>query len=132
MKKEEQWLQVNNYLWIEDYCLEKQGVYKKHKDEWGADLYMIDDKFFIMVGQDKAGKEIITLKQNIATNEKLQKEYPKMIVPGYYMNKQHWSSVYFDEKPTNELLKRMIDEAYEVLLSSFSKKRQMEIEDGII
>jgi len=123
---------MDNYLWIEEYCLDKVGVYKKFKDEWNADLYMIDNKFFIMCASDKSGRKIISFKQKIVTNLKLIKEHPDMIVPGYYLNKQHWVSVYVDQNPSVDLLKSMIDEAYEVILSAFSKKRQEEIKDGII
>ena len=123
---------MDKYLWIENYCLAKPGVYKVFKEEWGCDLYMIDNKYFIMCGHDKVGREIITLKQNPETNRLLQEKYPESIVPGYYCNKVHWSSVYFDQNPRDTLLKEMIDEAYLVLFNNFSKKRQIEISEGVI
>lgn len=121
-----------NYNWIEEYCLEKNGVYKTFKEEWNATLYMIDNKYFILQTHDKEGRNIITFKLNETTNIKLQKEYPDMIVPGYYCNKKLWSSVYFDKKPDKKLLQELINESYEVLLSNFSKKRQQEIKEYIL
>ena len=47
--------------------------------------------------------------------------------PGYYMNKKHWNSIKVNGSISDQLLKDMLDEAYELVLSSFSKKRQLEI-----
>ena len=121
-----------DYNWIEDYCINKIGVYKNFKEEWNAILYMIDNKYFIMQTKDKNERDIITFKLKEESNINLQKEYPDMIVPGYYCNKKLWSSVYFDQNPSKELLQKLIDESYEVLLSSFPKKRQLEIKEGIL
>ncbi|MBU9905319.1 MmcQ/YjbR family DNA-binding protein, partial [Thomasclavelia ramosa] len=49
------------------------------------------------------------------------------IIPGYYMNKKHWNSIKVNGSISDQLLKDMLDEAYELVLSSFSKKRQLEI-----
>jgi len=117
---------------LENYCLEKIGVHKHFKEEWNAHLYMIDSKYFIMETKDKEGRDILTFKLNEFTNQRLQKEYPKLVVPGYYCNKKLWSSVYVDQHPTNELIRDLVDESYTALLSTFSKKRQEEISEGIL
>ena len=49
------------------------------------------------------------------------------IIPGYYMNKEHWNSVKPDGKVPDDLLKDLLDKSYELVLSGFSKKRQREI-----
>jgi len=121
-----------NYDWIENYALGKIGVYKVFKEEWNAYLYMIDNKYFIMQTKDKEGRDIITFKLEEAVNLNLRKEYPEMIVPGYYSNKKLWSSVYFDQNPPKELLQDLINQSYEVLLNSFPKKRQLEIKEGLL
>lgn len=121
-----------NYNWIEDYCLSKLGTHKTFKEEWNAVLYMIDNKYFILQAHDKEGRDIITFKLSEETNVRLQKNYPDMIVPGYYCNKKLWSSVYFDQNPSKELLQELIDESYGVLLSNLPKKRQLEIREGIL
>ena len=54
-------------------------------------------------------------------------EQHKDIIPGYYMNKKHWNSIKVNGSISDQLLKDMLDEAYELVLSSFSKKRQLEI-----
>ena len=43
------------------------------------------------------------------------------------MNKKYWNSIKVNGSISDQLLKDMLDEAYELVLSSFSKKRQLEI-----
>lgn len=115
-----------NYTWIDEYCLSKKGVEKDFKEEWNAFRYMIMGKMFGMQGTDKVGKPIITIKLDPMLSTSLREQYSD-IVPGYYMNKTHWSSLYLEGSVPDEILKTMLDNGYDILLRSFSKKRQEEI-----
>lgn len=117
---------MSNYQWLDDYCTSKKGATKDHKIEWEADRFMIKNKMFLMHGADNKGKEIITLKLEPMYGQLLREQY-KSIIPGYYMNKEHWNSVYTDGSVPDDLLKSMIDKSYNLILSSFSKKIQAEI-----
>jgi predicted DNA-binding protein (MmcQ/YjbR family) len=115
------------YEWIDSYCLAKKGAEKDYKPEWQATRYMIRGKMFAMQGGDKEGKPIITVKLEPMFGSLLRQQY-RDIVPGYYMNKEHWSSLYLHGDVPDEVLKDMLDKAYQILLRSFSKKAQAEIE----
>ena len=114
------------YEWLDEYCLNKKGVEKDFKAEWNATRYLIKGKMFIMQGGDKEGIPIITIKCEPSFGRFLRDEY-KHIVPGYYMNKEHWNSVYIDGEVLDEVVKQMIDMSYELILTSLSKKAQKEI-----
>ena len=114
------------YDWLEEYATSKKGTYKEYKQEWEVDRYMLRDKMFIMHGGDKEGKRIITLKLDPAEGQFLRKQY-KDIVAGYYMNKDHWNSVYEEGDVPDEVLRDMVDKSYELILGGFSKKAQKEI-----
>lgn len=43
------------------------------------------------------------------------------------MNKTHWSSVKADGDVPDGLMKELLDDAYGLILGSFSKKKQAEI-----
>lgn len=43
------------------------------------------------------------------------------------MNKVHWNSVNADGEVPDDLLKDMLDKSYQLVLSGFSKKKQIEI-----
>nr|WP_319489946.1 MmcQ/YjbR family DNA-binding protein [uncultured Caproiciproducens sp.] len=114
------------YEWIEEYCLSKRGADKDYKVEWEATRYMIRGKMFAMQGGDKEGKAIITMKLEPMFGAMLRNQY-KDIVPGYYMNKEHWNSLYLDGEVPDEILKEMLNQAYQLVLDSFSKKMKAEI-----
>jgi predicted DNA-binding protein (MmcQ/YjbR family) len=114
------------YDWIEDYCLSKKGTEKEYKAEWEALLYKVGGKMFVMQGKDNEGRSIITIKLEPPFGEFLRSQYVD-IRPGYYMNKQHWNSVDANGSVPDDVLKNMLDQSYELVLHSLTKKVQNEI-----
>ena len=117
------------YGWIDEYCLAKNGAEKDFKIEWNAIRYLIGGKMFALQGGDKYEKPIITLKCIPPFGETLRKEY-EHIVAGYYMNKEHWNSVYLDGDVPDAVLKQMIDMSYDLVFTSLSKKLQKQFLSG--
>ena len=102
-----------------------------YKAEWGANRLLLDDKMFGLLGTNKAGTRILTLKLLPEDGELLREQYAA-ITPGYYMNKTHWNSIDLSsDQVSDELIKKMIDTSYYLILKSLTKKRQQEIADGI-
>lgn len=114
------------YEWMDAYCMAKKGVETDYKEEWAATRYMLAGKMFAMRGGDKDGKPILTMKLDPAFSDYLRREYEE-VVPGYYMNKLHWSSLYLEGTVPDEVVRDMIDRSYEALLGGLSKKMQKEI-----
>ncbi|MDO4500998.1 MAG: MmcQ/YjbR family DNA-binding protein [Erysipelotrichaceae bacterium] len=115
------------YTWLDEYLMAKPGVEKDFKEEWLWQRYMIDKKMFVALCFDENHKEVfITLKLEPAEGELLREEYED-IIPGYYMNKMHWNSIKADGEVPDELLKDLLDKSYQLILNSFSKKKQLEI-----
>ncbi len=117
---------IMKYVWLDEYCLSKKGVEKEYKLEWDATRYMINGKMFALQGGDKEGKPIITVKLNPIHSELLRSQY-KDIIPGYYMNKEHWSSMYLEGEVPDQVLKKMLDEGYSLIFESLNKKLQKQI-----
>ncbi|MEI7885038.1 MAG: MmcQ/YjbR family DNA-binding protein [Clostridia bacterium] len=117
------------YEWLDRYCLAKAGVEKDYKLEWNATRYLLRGKMFAMQGGDKYGCAIITMKLEPMFGELLRKEYQD-IVPGYYMNKQHWNSLYLSGEVPEEVLQEMLDQAYNIIFAALSQKMQKEIMAG--
>ena len=114
------------YEWIDARCLEKQGVIKDYQPDWEAARYFIGGKLFCMLGADKLGEPILTLKLPPEQGDFLRGEFSD-IVPGYYMNKTHWNSLYLKGGVPDDVVCDMIDTAYHTVFSSLSKKAQQEI-----
>jgi predicted DNA-binding protein (MmcQ/YjbR family) len=116
-----------NYPWLDAYCLSLKGAQKDYKVEWSATRYLLHDKMFAMVGGDKSGKPIVSLKLAPENGEVLRATYED-IIPGYYMNKVHWNSVYLEGCVPDEVLKKMITESHELILSGLTKKQRALLE----
>lgn len=115
------------YEWIDSYLLNKKGVTKDFKIEWNWIRYQIGGKMFAAICLDSDDKpHYITLKLNPDEGEFLRQQFDD-IIPGYYMNKTHWNSINPDGEVPDDLLKEMLDKSYQLVLSSFSRKKQEEI-----
>lgn len=114
-------------VWLDGYLLQQPGTQKQFQPEWQADKYLLRGKMYAYIGtNDKNGRPILTLKLEPLYSEMLQKEYAD-IVPGYYMNKIHWSTVYLDGEVPRDVVAEMIKASHKTLLSTLSKKAQGEI-----
>lgn len=46
------------------------------------------------------------------------------IIPGYHMNKDHWNTVILDGSLDADLVKKLIEDSYVLVVNSMSKKEQ--------
>lgn len=114
------------YEWLEDFISTLKGTEKVWQPDWKAYKYMIGDKMFVMEGEEKDIKPIITLKLLPENGIAMRNAY-EAVFPGYYMNKEHWNSIYRDGDVPDDIVKEMITESYNLILKSMSKKKQKEI-----
>lgn len=119
------------YGWMDEYLLKKPGVTKDFKAEWNWYRYQLGEKLFAaLCMDDKTGAAVyITLKLDPAEGEFLRRQYPD-IIPGYYMDKQHWNSVKVDGDVPDDLLKELLDKSYRLVLKGLSRKKQAELLAG--
>lgn len=111
---------------VRNYCKSKLGSVEKFVDDWNAFNYKVGDKMFAIIGKDKHQKQIISLKCEPEISEELRREY-EAINPGYYLNKNHWNSVYYMEEVPVELIHQLVDKSYELVFQSLPKYKQREI-----
>lgn len=102
------------------------AAFTDFKKEWGATRLLLDGKMFGLLGHDKSGKRILTVKLKPEDGELLREQYAD-IVPGYYMNKVHWNSINLAGQIPDETIKAMIEQSYQLILQGLTKKRQAEI-----
>ena len=121
--------QKNNYEWLDEYCLFQLGATKDFQQEWNATRYLIGGKMFAMCCGNKNGNPIITLKLEPIHGDFLRQQY-EHIIPGYYMNKEHWNSLSLEGDVPDDVVRTMVDESYQLNLKSLSKKTQKELTGG--
>ena len=120
---------MKNYQWLDD-CLQKQpSTEKEFQPAWQAYKYLLCGKMYAYIGiDDRNGRPIVTLKLDPVFSDMLRSKYED-IVPGYYMNKLHWSTIYLDGTVPQEVLTDIVHASYKLVRSSLSKKAQQEIQE---
>lgn len=69
-----------------------------------------------MVGMNNLERPMITLKHPTSYLDIIQSMYED-VIPGYYMNKNQWISIYLDSNSlSNEFLKVLIIKAYTLIV----------------
>ena len=112
---------LTQYKWIKDYCLSKNQAELESKLDWGADIFKIKGKWFVMAHQDKKGQAIISLKCDPYLAQELRSEYPGKIIAGYHFNKSHWNSIYLESDLPVEVIKKQIDHSYDLVVKKLPK-----------
>ncbi len=103
---------LEQYHWLDEHFLSLPEVEKEFQPAWQAFKYLKNGKMFAYLGwNDKTNRPILTLKLEPSFSEMLRDKYPD-IVPGYYMNKIHWSSINLDGKVPVDTVKSIVDESY--------------------
>lgn len=74
------------------------------------------------------GSLSVSLKNDPEKNVELREEYPT-ITPGYHMNKKHWNSVAIDGSLSDDTIKNLIDDSYDLVVMALPRKIQQEIKN---
>lgn len=114
---------------IEKTIVSMPGTSQDYQAEWDAVRYFVGDVMFAMRGENKVGESLLTVKLPPGDGEILRSRYPD-IIPGYYMNKQHWNSIMLDGNVPERILIDCIQLAHHTVLIKLTKKKQREIEEG--
>lgn len=117
------------YPQLEAYLMSKLGVEKDFKTEWGWTRFMIKGKMFAAICADGTESALLNIKAQPDYNDAIRRMHAD-INEGYYMNKVHWNSIKLTGTVPYEVVTDMCDRGYNLVLRSFSKKVQQEIEDG--
>lgn len=109
-----------------EYCLLKYGV--TESTPFGPDtlVFKVMNKMFAITGIDDF--EFINLKSTPERAIELR-EANEGIKPGWHMNKTHWNSVYTDGSVSDDLIKKLTDDSYDLIVKSLPNKVQKELAD---
>ena len=106
---------------LKNYCQDKKHAELDFKPEWDAFRGLLCGKMFAMIGENKTGQKIITLKARPEDGIYLREKYSE-ISPGYYMNKIHWNSVLIESSLDIAFVYKLIDDSYNIIREELSKK----------
>ena len=111
---------------IETYCLSKKGALKSYPFDKVTAVYKVGNKMFAL-SSDNAEEVKINLKCDPIYALELRTIY-ESVIPGYHMSKKHWNTVRSNHEVEDSLVKEWIDDSYQLVFASLTKKLQKEIE----
>ena len=109
---------------ILDYCLAKKGVEETFPFDKETLVMKVGGKMFLLMSLEKQPLSI-AVKTDPEWSEELREKHPQ-ITGAYHMNKTHWNSV-LCEGLKSDLIKKMIDHSYDLILNSLTKKKREEV-----
>ena len=113
-----------NIEWIRDYCLSKRAVTESFPFDDKTLVFKVMNKMFALTNIE--GELRINLKCNPEIALQLREEFD-FVLPGYHMNKQHWNTIVVTSPLKEKQLKEWIDESYNLIIRSFTKKQKQEL-----
>lgn len=90
-----------------------------------TEVYKIGGKMFGLIGTTNDFTSI-NLKGEPEDNYILRSMFDS-IIPGYHMNKEHWITVIINGSVEDELVKKLIDDSFNIVFNKLTKKAQSSI-----
>ncbi|WP_209391429.1 MmcQ/YjbR family DNA-binding protein [Chryseobacterium sp. RR2-3-20] len=109
---------------ILEYCLSKKGVTDSFPFDNETLVLKVGTKMFLLMSLERQPLSI-NVKTDPEWSLELREQHPQ-ITGAYHMNKIHWNSVSVDCLKRDLLLK-MIDQSYDLVFKSLTKKIKEEI-----
>jgi len=110
---------------LETWCSNKKGVVAEFPFGEDTLVFKVMGKMFLLV--DVPDAVSMNVKIEPERNAELQSEFP-CVKPGYHMNKQHWATIPLEECLSDELLREIIDNSYNLVVSKLKKAQQIELQ----
>ena len=105
-----------------DYCLSLKGASETFPFGPKVSVFKVSGKMFALSILDQVPLRI-SLKCEPELAEQLRATHDA-VLPGYHLNKGHWNTVIFDGSLTDQMIKDMVEDSYDLGVSTLSRARQ--------
>ncbi|WP_395052198.1 MmcQ/YjbR family DNA-binding protein [Flavobacterium sp.] len=119
-----------NIQQLYEFCLSKKGVTEHFPFDEDTLVFKVGGKMFALssLSDWEKGTPSLNLKCNPEHAEELRAEYVA-INPGYHMSKIHWNTVDFNSDVSVKMMRELINDSYDLVFKSLTKKIQNEINE---
>ena len=102
-----------------NYCLSKKAVTEDFPFDETTLVFKVMEKMFALTGLN-AEEFRVNLKCDPEYAIELREEYED-IIPGWHMSKKHWNTVYFENGLEMDLLCKLVDHSYDMVVKKMKK-----------
>jgi predicted DNA-binding protein (MmcQ/YjbR family) len=111
---------------IRDYCLTFPGSEETFPFGPETSVFKVEGKMFALSQLD--GRPLrVSMKCEPLLAEQLREAHTA-VIPGYHLNKRHWNTVIIDGSLPERMVKDMIEDSYDLVVSALSVSRQRALE----
>ena len=107
---------------IKAYCLTRAGTTEEYPFDPETMVFKVLGKMYALVSLDENPSRI-NLKCDPAQVPVLRAMH-ESIQPGYHMNKEHWNTIILDGSLPEQLVWRLIDESYDLVVAGLPKAKR--------
>jgi predicted DNA-binding protein (MmcQ/YjbR family) len=107
---------------LRDHCLAFAGAAETFPFGPETSVFKVEGKMFAL--SRLAGRPLsVSLKCEPALAEQLREMHPA-VLPGYHLNKRHWNTVILDGSIPEQMIKDMVEDSYDLVVSGLSRSRR--------
>ena len=119
-----------NIQQLYEFCLSKKGVSEHFPFDEDTLVFKVGGKMFALSSliQWEKGEPSVNLKCDPDYAQELRAQYDD-IQPAFHMSKVHWNTVVINSEVPDKFVKELIDDSYDLVFKSLTKKIQSEILD---
>ncbi|MFZ4261867.1 MmcQ/YjbR family DNA-binding protein [Sphingobacterium sp. HJSM2_6] len=116
---------------LRDYCIAKEEV--AEETPFGPDtlVFKVFGKVFLLLGLDQIDQLSFNVKCDPEYALELRQQYAHSVLPGYHMNKKHWNTVFANRQLSDELLYKLVDHSYDLVLKGLPLKIRAHLKSGM-
>jgi len=104
---------------LNNYLLSKNGTTSGYPFDENTLVFKVVNKMCALIGEDETPLRI-NLKCDPEEAQVLRGIH-KSIIPGYHMNKEHWNTIILDGSLPDELIYKLIDDSYNLVVKGLKK-----------
>jgi predicted DNA-binding protein (MmcQ/YjbR family) len=120
-----------NIQQLYEFCLSNKGVTEHFPFDEDTLVFKVGGKIFCLTSlkQWEINAPSLNLKCDPVKAEELRAEY-EAIHPGYHMSKKHWNTITFNSDVNDKMMLELINDSYDLVFKSLTKKIQAEIQES--
>lgn len=115
-----------NFQKLQTYLISKLGAWEDFPFDNNTLVLKVGPKMFALIGLEHDPLKI-GLKCDPEHAEGLRAIYPA-VEPAYHMHKRHWNTVTLDGSIPDDVIYEMIDDSYELVFESLTRKQREDID----
>ena len=110
---------------LRGWCLQQPGALEDFPFTPEHSVFKVAGKMFAISALEREPLEVsVKCEPDLAVE--LRESYPA-IRPGWHLNKRHWNTIAIDGSLPDELLRDLIEDSYDLVVSGLPKRVQAEL-----